>query len=79
MSGEFSSQSDLARWLVREHGFTESDAYQFATQAGGSPLANVCDTDYTCVAKLRREGPPARETHRGIHARLRERAKAPRA
>ena len=48
------------------------DAYQFATQAVESPLANVCDTNYTCVAKLRKQWLPARETHRGMHARLRE-------
>ncbi|AWW40911.1 acetamidase [Streptomyces sp. AS58] len=70
------SQLDLVRWLVRDYGFSESDAYQFATQAVESPLANVCDTNYTCVAKLRKEWLPARETHRGLHARLRETAAA---
>ncbi|MFI8535140.1 acetamidase/formamidase family protein [Streptomyces aquilus] len=68
------SQLDLVRWLVRDYGFSELDAYQFATQAVESPLANVCDTNYTCVAKIRKEWLPARETHRGVHARLRETA-----
>lgn len=68
------SQLDLVRWLVRDYGFSELDAYQFATQAVESPLANVCDTNYTCAAKLRKEWLPAREKHRGIHARLRETA-----
>src|SRR5882724_1802921 len=49
------SQLDLVRWLVRDYGFSELDAYQFATQAVESPLANVCDTNYTCVAKIRKE------------------------
>ncbi|MDO0931205.1 acetamidase/formamidase family protein [Streptomyces sp. DG2A-72] len=68
------SQLDLVRWLVRDYGFSELDAYQFATQCVESPLANVCDTNYTCVAKLRKQWLPARETHRGVHARLRETA-----
>ncbi|MCE3031862.1 acetamidase/formamidase family protein [Streptomyces sp. CMSTAAHL-2] len=70
------SQADLVRWLVRDYGFSELDAYQFATQTVESPLANVCDTNYTCVAKLRKEWLPARETYRGVHARLRETARA---
>ncbi|MBL1106789.1 acetamidase/formamidase family protein [Streptomyces sp. 5-8] len=70
------SQLDLVRWLVRDYGFSELDAYQFATQTVESPLANVCDTNYTCVAKLRKEWLPARETYRGVHARLRETARA---
>ncbi|MEU0333491.1 acetamidase/formamidase family protein [Streptomyces sp. NPDC006193] len=70
------SQLDLVQWLVRDYGFSELDAYQFTTQAVESPLANVCDTNYTCVAKLRKEWLPARETYRGLHARLRETARA---
>ncbi|MEU3856303.1 acetamidase/formamidase family protein [Streptomyces sp. NPDC028722] len=70
------SQLDLVQWLVRDYGFRELDAYQFATQTVESPLANVCDTNYTCVAKLRKEWLPARETYRGVHARLRDTARA---
>ncbi|MFI6358084.1 acetamidase/formamidase family protein [Streptomyces sp. NPDC050743] len=70
------SQLDLVQWLARDYGFSEPDAYQFATQTVESPLANVCDTNYTCVAKLRKEWLPARETYRGVHARLRETARA---
>ncbi|WP_256642299.1 acetamidase/formamidase family protein [Streptomyces murinus] len=70
------SQADLVRWLVSDYGFSELDAYQFATQTVESPLANVCDTNYTCVAKLHKEWLPARETYRGVHARLRETARA---
>ena len=70
------SQADLVRWLVSDYGFSELDAYQFATQTVESPRANVCDTNYTCVATLRKEWLPARETYRGVHARLRETARA---
>ncbi|MFB0614990.1 acetamidase/formamidase family protein [Streptomyces sp. AGS-58] len=69
------SQLDLVRWLVRDYGFSELDAYQFATQTVESPLANVCDTNHTCVAKLRKQWLPARETYRGVHARLRDTAR----
>ncbi|MFF9180473.1 acetamidase/formamidase family protein [Streptomyces misionensis] len=70
------SQLDLVQWLVRDYGFSELDAYQFATQTVESPLANVCDTNYTCVAKLRKEWLPALDTYRGMHARLRETARS---
>jgi hypothetical protein len=70
------SQLDLVpRWLVRDYGFSEPDAYQFATHAVESPLADVCDTNCPCVAELREEWLPARETYRGVHARLREAAR----
>jgi hypothetical protein len=49
------SQVDLVRWLVRDYGFGELDAYQFATQTVESPLTSVCDTNCTCVAGLRKE------------------------
>jgi hypothetical protein len=50
------------RRLARDYGISELDAYQFATQPAESPLANVCDTNHTCVARLRKEWLPARET-----------------
>ncbi|MFF1697621.1 hypothetical protein ACFVXC_29060 [Streptomyces sp. NPDC058257] len=65
------------QWLVRDHGFSQLDAYQFVTPTVESPLANVCDTNYTCAAKLRKEWLPARETHRGLHARPRGAATLP--
>ncbi|CAM5255120.1 Transposase OS=Streptomyces aurantiogriseus OX=66870 GN=GCM10010251_61680 PE=4 SV=1 [Streptomyces aurantiogriseus] len=39
-------------------------------------MANVCDTKNTRAAKIHKEWLPARETHRGLHARLRETAAA---
>ncbi|MFJ1596656.1 acetamidase/formamidase family protein [Streptomyces sp. NPDC088261] len=68
------SQLDLVRWLARDYGFSELDAYQLVTQAGEAPLANVCDTNYTCVAKIRKEWLPAGDPHRGLHRHLRETA-----
>ncbi|MFI8437226.1 acetamidase/formamidase family protein [Streptomyces sp. NPDC079020] len=68
------SQLDLVRWLARDYGLSELDAYQLVSQAGEAPLANVCDTNYTCVAKIRKEWLPAGEPNRGLHRHLRETA-----
>ncbi|MFE9403476.1 acetamidase/formamidase family protein [Streptomyces sp. NPDC006530] len=69
------SQLDLVRWLERDYGLSALDAYQLVSQAGEAPLANVCDTNYTCVAKIRKEWLPRQgEPHRGLHRHLRERS-----
>ncbi|MET8329834.1 acetamidase/formamidase family protein [Streptomyces sp. NPDC005181] len=68
------SQLDLVQWLARDYGLSELDAYQLISQAGEAPLANVCDTNYTCVAKIRKEWLPAGDPHRGLHRHLRETA-----
>jgi len=43
-------------------------------QAVESPLANVVDTNYTSVAKVRKEWVPGADVMRGTHQRLREMA-----
>ncbi|MFI8813062.1 MULTISPECIES: acetamidase/formamidase family protein [unclassified Streptomyces] len=68
------SQLDLVQWLSRDYGLSELDAYQLISQAGEAPLANVCDTNYTCVAKIRKEWLPAGEPNRGLHRHLRQTA-----
>ncbi|MGW1656244.1 acetamidase/formamidase family protein [Streptomyces atratus] len=67
------SQLDLVQ-LARDYGLSELDAYQLVSQAGEAPLAYVCDTNYTCVAKIRKEWLPAGDPHRGHHRHLRETA-----
>lgn len=53
------SQLSLVPRLVRDYGFAELDAYQCATQAVESPLANGCDTDHTYVrCRFPHVGPP---------------------
>ncbi|GAA3645453.1 acetamidase/formamidase family protein [Nocardioides ginsengisoli] len=69
------AQLDLLSWVVADHGLSELDAYQLLTQAVESPLANVCDTNYTSVAKIRKAWlPPGRTSD--VHAGLRARATA---
>jgi acetamidase/formamidase len=70
------SQHDLVGWVAAEHRIDLLDAYQLVSQAGEAPVANVCDPNYTFVAKLDKRYLPAVETYRGVHARLRERAAA---
>ncbi len=70
------AQLDLVQWVAAEHGLSELDAYQLLSQAVESPLANVCDTNYTSVAKVAKQWLPG--AHRGydVHEDLRNRAAA---
>jgi len=66
------AQADLVHWVAQDHGLSLMDAYQLISQAVESPLANVCDTNYTSVAKLRKEWLPARTGPiADVHKRLR--------
>ncbi|MFC5720455.1 acetamidase/formamidase family protein [Streptomyces gamaensis] len=69
------AQADLVDWLHRDYGLSRLDAYQFVTQTAESPLANVCDANYTCVARLRKEWLPTGTAHRDLHRRLRASAR----
>lgn len=69
------AQLDLIQWVAADRGLSELDAYQLLTQAVESPLANVCDTNYTSVAKVRKEWLPPGTAYDGTHARLREQAR----
>jgi len=67
------AQTDLVAWLVSDHGLAKMDAYQLISQAVESPLANVCDTNYTSLAKIRKEWLPARRGRlTDVHQQLRE-------
>ncbi len=68
------AQLDLLRWVAAEHGLDEMDAYQLLSQVVESPLANVCDTNYTSVAKVRKQWLPTRRPGLDSHARLRAQA-----
>jgi acetamidase/formamidase len=70
------AQLDLVQWVTRDWGLSEMDAYQLLSQTVESPLANVCDTNYTSVAKVRKAflPRPEREGY-GAHARLRAQAR----
>jgi acetamidase/formamidase len=67
------AQADMVQWVSELAGLSAMDAYQFISQSVEAPLANVVDTNYTSVAKLRKDWLPARTTvMRGSHDRLRD-------
>ncbi|NUR58064.1 MAG: acetamidase [Catenulispora sp.] len=68
------AQLDLVQWIARDYGLSELDAYQLVTQGVESPLANVCDTNYTSVAKIRKAYLPSGTSAYGVHDLLRQRA-----
>jgi acetamidase/formamidase len=68
------AQLDLVQWVAKRCGLSEMDSYQLLSQTVESPLANVCDTNYTSLAKVRKDWlPPAIEDF-SVHAELRRRA-----
>jgi amidase len=69
------SQQDLVTWVAAELGLDLLDSYQLVSQAGQAPVGNVCDPNYTMVAKLAKQYLPGVEVYDGVHARLRETAR----
>ncbi|HEX9541474.1 MAG TPA: acetamidase/formamidase family protein [Streptosporangiaceae bacterium] len=64
------AQHDMVQWLAGDYGLDVLDAYQLVTQAVESPLANVCDPNYTSVAKMPKRYLPAADAMDSAHARL---------
>ncbi len=69
------AQLDLVQWVAQDGGLSELDAYQLLSQAVESPLANVCDINYTSLAKVRKLWLPPMQSCYGVHDRLRARAR----
>jgi acetamidase/formamidase len=67
---------DMVSWLCEEYGFETLDAYQFLTQVAESPVANVCDPNYTFVTKVAKRYLPRGDAYGGMHGRLNELAEA---
>jgi acetamidase/formamidase len=63
---------DMITWLCEEYGFETLDAYQFLTQVSESPVANVCDPNYTFVTKVAKRYLPNGDAYGGMHGRLNE-------
>ncbi|MGI8522352.1 MAG: acetamidase/formamidase family protein [Nocardioides sp.] len=70
------AQHDLVTWIGAECGLDPLDAYQLVTQATESPIANVCDPNYTVVAKILKSYLPPQNAYAGAHTRLREKSQA---
>ena len=68
------SQHDLVTWTAGLTGLDLLDAYQLISQAGTAPVGNVCDPNYTMLAKVRKQYLGGADAYEGIHARLRRMA-----
>jgi acetamidase/formamidase len=65
------SQHDLVTWTAGLVGLDELDSYQLVSQAGEAPVGNVCDTNYTMLAKIDKAYLGGVVGYDGAHARLR--------
>jgi acetamidase/formamidase len=68
------AHGDLIAWIAEERGLDKLDAYQLVTQISETPIANVCDPNYTVVAKAPKRYLPSGAVYAGVHGRLRETA-----
>jgi acetamidase/formamidase len=66
------SQVDLVQWLGMAFGMDQLDAYQLVSQVSETPVANVCDPNYTFVSKVDKRYLPSGAVYGGVHTRLRE-------
>jgi acetamidase/formamidase len=66
------SQVQMVRWVAELTGLSEMDSYQFVSQTSLAPIANVVDTNYTVVAKIRKDQLPGVNPMYGMHSRLKE-------
>jgi amidase len=65
------SQHDLVTWTADLVGLDPLDAYQLISQAGEAPVGNVCDPNYTMLAKVGKRYLGPIQAYDGVHARLR--------
>ncbi len=68
--------TEAVAWLTELYGLHRMDAYQLLSQTALAPLANVCDVNYSSVVKVPKRLLPSAEAYGGLHARLREAARA---
>jgi acetamidase/formamidase len=66
------SQHDLVTWVSSLTGLDALDSYQLVSQVGTAPVGNVCDTNYTMVAKLPKSYLGGPEVYGSAHSRLRD-------
>lgn len=66
------AHTQLIQWISSDTGLSVMDTYQLVTQASRSPIANVCDANYTIVAKIAKRYLPKIDWMTGVHDRLRQ-------
>ena len=71
------AHTQIIQWIARDTGLSLMDTYQLVSQAARSRIANVCDANYTVVAKVpKRFLPPDLPWMTGVHQKMRDRGKA---
>lgn len=65
------AHTQLVTWIAAETRLSIMDVYQLVTQASRSPIANVCDANYTIVAKMPKRYLPDFGWMGDTHGRLR--------
>jgi len=70
------AHGDLVLWLADAFAMDRLDAYQLVSQISESPVANVCDPNYTFVAKAPKRYLPSPDVYASTRARLKEMAAA---
>jgi hypothetical protein len=70
------AHTDMVRWVAGELGIDILDAYQLLTQVSQSPIANVCDPNYSVVCKISKKYLPGSAAYRGTHRHLRDLARS---
>jgi acetamidase/formamidase len=68
------AHGDLVGWFEEEFGLEKLDAYQLVSQIAESPVANVCDPNYTFVAKAPKRHLPSGDVYGSTRTRLTEMA-----
>jgi amidase len=66
------SQHDLVDWTGELTGLDTLDAYQLIAQAGTAPVGNVCDPNYTMIARIDKAYLGGAVAYGGVHQRLRQ-------
>ena len=70
------AHTQLIQWISKDTGLSIMDTYQLVTQVSTSPIANVCDANYTIVARIEKKYLPAVDWMSGVHDRLRQAGRA---
>lgn len=70
------AQVEMIRWFGELFGLHQMDAYQLLTQISEAPIANVVDSNYSVVIKVRKSLLPRKDAFDGMHNELRAAASA---
>lgn len=70
------ANADLVGWVAELSGLDPMDSYQLLSQVARAPIANVVDANYSVVVKAATSLLPAVTPYDGLHAELRDRARA---